>query len=170
MDTWRPPRKRDQKFWEWRRETKTRPVVFEDTGTMGEDAVHLHLEHRVRQRLTYEWRPASQQFVQDRAQRIHVCQRSRNSPACLFRRHVTGRAHDCPGSRLTRIVQPAREAEIEEDDAPLGRDHHVARLDVEVKLAGGVDGEDGGRELGEPGAESVVIDGALDDSFPLLGG
>lgn len=51
MDTLRPPRKREQKFWEWRRESAIRPVVFEDPGTMDEDVVHLHLEHRVVQRL-----------------------------------------------------------------------------------------------------------------------
>lgn len=51
MDTLRPPRKRDQKPWEWRRESPIRPVVFEDTGTMDQDVVHLHLEHRVVQRL-----------------------------------------------------------------------------------------------------------------------
>ena len=51
MDTLRPPRKRDQKPWEWRRESPIRPVVFEDTGTMDQDVVHLHLEHRVVRRL-----------------------------------------------------------------------------------------------------------------------
>jgi len=51
MDTLRPPRKRDQKPWEWRRESPIRPVVFQDTGTMDQDVVHLHLEHRVVQRL-----------------------------------------------------------------------------------------------------------------------
>ena len=51
MDTLRAPRKRDQKPWEWRRESPIRPVVFHDTGTMDQDVVHLHLEHRVVQRL-----------------------------------------------------------------------------------------------------------------------
>jgi superfamily II DNA/RNA helicase len=51
MDTLRAPRKRDQKPWEWRRESPIRPVVFHDTGTMDDDVVHLHLEHRVVQRL-----------------------------------------------------------------------------------------------------------------------
>ena len=51
MDTLRAPRNRDQKPWEWRRESPIRPVVFHDTGTMDQDVVHLHLEHRVVQRL-----------------------------------------------------------------------------------------------------------------------
>ena len=51
MDTLRPPRQRDQKPWEWRRQSPIRPVVFHDTGTMDQDVVHLHLEHRVVRRL-----------------------------------------------------------------------------------------------------------------------
>ncbi len=51
MDALRAPRERGQKPWEWRQESPIRPVVFEDTGTMDEDVVHLHLEHRVVQRL-----------------------------------------------------------------------------------------------------------------------
>lgn len=51
MDTLRVPRKRDQKLWEWRRTSPIRPVVFEDTGLVGDDFVHLHLEQRVVQRL-----------------------------------------------------------------------------------------------------------------------
>jgi superfamily II DNA or RNA helicase len=51
LDTLRPRRNRDQKFWEWRRESPIRPVVFEDTGRLDDEVVHLHLEHRVAQRL-----------------------------------------------------------------------------------------------------------------------
>jgi len=51
MDTLRAPQQREQKFWEWRRTSPIRPVVFEDTGTMDDEVVHLHLEQRVVQRL-----------------------------------------------------------------------------------------------------------------------
>src|SRR5262249_45433691 len=51
LDTLRLPRKKDQKFWDWRKDAPIRPVVFENLGTLDEDAVHLHLEHRVSQRL-----------------------------------------------------------------------------------------------------------------------
>jgi SNF2 family DNA or RNA helicase len=51
MDTLRAPQKRDEKFWEWRRSSPIRPVVFEDPGVVSDDVVHLHLEHRVVQRL-----------------------------------------------------------------------------------------------------------------------
>ena len=61
MDTLRAPRQRDQKPWDWRRESPIRPVVFRDTGTMDQDVVHLHLEHRVVQRLLGRFR--AQGFV-----------------------------------------------------------------------------------------------------------
>jgi hypothetical protein len=51
MDTLRAPKPRDQKLWEWRRTSPIRPVVFKDSGTLDDTVVHLHLEHRVVQRL-----------------------------------------------------------------------------------------------------------------------
>lgn len=51
IDTLRVPRRRDQKLWDWRHTAPIRPVVFEDTGLVGDDYVHLHLEQRVVQRL-----------------------------------------------------------------------------------------------------------------------
>lgn len=51
MDTLRAPREREQKRWEWRQKSPIRPVVFDDPGTVTDDVVHLHLEHRVVQRL-----------------------------------------------------------------------------------------------------------------------
>ncbi len=51
LDTLRPPRGRKQKLRDWRRETAIRPIVFRDPGTLDGDVVHLHLEHRVVQRL-----------------------------------------------------------------------------------------------------------------------
>jgi SNF2 family DNA or RNA helicase len=51
LDALRTPRPRDQTFWDWRRDSAIRPVVFEDPGTMTDEVVHLHLEHRVVQRL-----------------------------------------------------------------------------------------------------------------------
>ena len=51
MDSLRAPRPRDQKFWDWRRTSPIRPVVFEDPGVVTEEVVQLHLEQRVVQRL-----------------------------------------------------------------------------------------------------------------------
>lgn len=51
LDALRPPRPRGQRPLEWRRQAPIRPVVFEDTGSLDDDVVQLHLEHRVVQRL-----------------------------------------------------------------------------------------------------------------------
>ncbi len=51
LDTLRAPRKKGQKLWEWRNEAPIRPIVFRDPGNLDGEVVHLHLEHRVVQRL-----------------------------------------------------------------------------------------------------------------------
>ena len=51
LDTLRHRRQRGESFGEWRRRSPARPVVFEDAGRLGDNAVHLHLEHRIAQRL-----------------------------------------------------------------------------------------------------------------------
>ena len=42
LDTLRVPRKTDQKLVDWRRVAPIRPVIFEDSGVLSEDTVHLH--------------------------------------------------------------------------------------------------------------------------------
>ena len=51
LDTLRNRRKQRETLGEWRRRSSFRPVVFEHAGSLGENAVQLHLEHRVAQRL-----------------------------------------------------------------------------------------------------------------------
>ena len=51
LDTLRERRRRGESIGAWRRRAVVRPVAFEDTGRLGEKAVHLHLEHRVARRL-----------------------------------------------------------------------------------------------------------------------
>ncbi len=51
LDTLRAPQRKEQTFWEWRREAPLRPVVFDAPPTMTDKVVHLHLEHRLVQRL-----------------------------------------------------------------------------------------------------------------------
>ena len=51
IDTLRSPRERRTGRDEWQRTTTVRPVVFEDDGRLDGQAVHLHLEHRLVQRL-----------------------------------------------------------------------------------------------------------------------
>jgi SNF2 family DNA or RNA helicase len=38
-------------LWQWRHENPVRPVIFSDPGRLNAEAVHLHLEHRMVQRL-----------------------------------------------------------------------------------------------------------------------
>ncbi len=51
LDALRSPRQREQTFWDWRRDSDIRPVVFADPGKMTDEVVHLHLEHPVVRRL-----------------------------------------------------------------------------------------------------------------------
>jgi len=71
LDTLRPVRKKKQKLWEWRKETTIRPVVFRDPGTLDGEVVHLHLEHRLVQRLLGRF--LSQGFLYDELTRACVC-------------------------------------------------------------------------------------------------
>ncbi len=51
LDTLRVPRKKGEDEREWRRTSPLRPVVFQDPKSLDGKVVHLHLEHRVVQRL-----------------------------------------------------------------------------------------------------------------------
>ena len=51
LDTLRGRRLRGEPIAEWRRRASFRPVTFEETGRLGDNAVQLHLEHRVARRL-----------------------------------------------------------------------------------------------------------------------
>ncbi len=71
LDTLRPPRQKKQRLWDWRKETEIRPVVFRDPGTLDGKVVHLHLEHRMVQRLLGRF--LSQGFLYDELTRACVC-------------------------------------------------------------------------------------------------
>ena len=51
LDSLRDRRRAGESLGAWRSRAAIRPVAFEDTGRLGENAVHLHLEHRVAKRL-----------------------------------------------------------------------------------------------------------------------
>jgi hypothetical protein len=55
LDTLRPAKKRDEDFGEWRRRPP-QPVVFEALDRMGDDRIHLHLEHPLVQRILSRFR------------------------------------------------------------------------------------------------------------------
>jgi ERCC4-related helicase len=71
LDTLRAPRKRGQKLWDWRKESPIRPVIFRDAGSLDGEAVHLHLEHRLVQRLLGRF--LAQGFLYDELTRACVC-------------------------------------------------------------------------------------------------
>src|SRR5690606_13941119 len=50
LDSLRPPRARDEDFFDWRR-CPPQPVTFEPLDRMGDERVHLHLEHPFVQRI-----------------------------------------------------------------------------------------------------------------------
>ena len=70
MDAVRPPRPLDEKPAEWRRKAPILPVIFRDAGQVDAKQVHLHLEHRLVQRLLGRF--VSQGFRQDELSRACV--------------------------------------------------------------------------------------------------
>lgn len=112
MDTLRAPRQRDQRFWEWRRESPIRPIVFYDPGEMSEEVVHLHLEHRVVQRLLGRFR--AQGFVHIDLSRACLVQTSDAIPRvvligrlCLYG-HGAARLHEELVPVTARWLDPAQ--------------------------------------------------------------
>ena len=81
FDTLRRPRARDEKAWEWRKSAPIRPVVFRDPGTLDGEVVHLHLEHRVVQRLLGRF--LSQGFLHHELVRACVCLIDQATPHVL---------------------------------------------------------------------------------------
>ncbi|GAB4304677.1 MAG: DISARM system SNF2-like helicase DrmD [Oscillatoriaceae cyanobacterium] len=71
LDSLRPPRKKGQQLWEWRKDTEIRPVVFRDPGNLSGEVVHLHLEHRLVRRLLARF--LSQGFVYHELSRACIC-------------------------------------------------------------------------------------------------
>ena len=82
LDTLRVPRKTDQKLADWRRDAPIRPVIFEDSGVLGEDTVHLHLEQRVAQRLLARFR--AQGFVHHDLSRACLAQTKDSVPRVVL--------------------------------------------------------------------------------------
>ena len=115
LDTLRPPRRREQKLADWRREAPIRPVVFEDAGVLGDDTVHLHLEQRVAQRLLARFR--AQGFVHHDLSRACLAQARDSIPRvvllgrlCLYGRRAE-RLHEEIVPLAARWVEPARRSD-----------------------------------------------------------
>ena len=82
LDTLRVPRKTDQKLADWRRDAPIRPVIFEDSGVLTEDTVHLHLEQRVAQRLLARFR--AQGFIHHDLSRACLAQTKDSVPRVVL--------------------------------------------------------------------------------------
>ena len=82
LDTLRSPRQKTQKLWDWRREAPIRPIVFRDPGSLDGQVVHLHLEHRIVQRLLGRF--LSQGFLHDELTRACVCRTDDPIPRVLI--------------------------------------------------------------------------------------
>jgi superfamily II DNA or RNA helicase len=131
MDTLRPPRKRDQKPWEWRRESPIRPVVFHDTGTMDQDVVHLHLEHRVVQRLLGRF--TAQGFVHHDLSRACLAQSNDAIPRVILMGRLC--LYGPRAARLHEELVPitARWSELSQRKqglSPYGREAELKTLDL----------------------------------------
>jgi hypothetical protein len=90
------PRQRGQKLWEWRKEAPMRPIVFRDPGSLDGEVVHLHLEHRMVQRLLGRF--LSQGFLHDELTRACVVRTDDPIPRVL----VLGRL-SLYGDRAARL-------------------------------------------------------------------
>lgn len=111
LDMLRPAREREQKLLEWRKAAPIRPVAFADTGTLDEDRVHLHLEHRVVRRLLGRF--LAQGFVDHDLSRACVGQTTDAVPRvvllgrlALYGENAT-RLHDEIVAVTARWVDPA---------------------------------------------------------------
>ncbi|MDB9504716.1 DISARM system SNF2-like helicase DrmD [Spirulina major CS-329] len=96
LDSLRPSRQQQQKLWEWRKETQIRPVIFRDPGTINADVVHLHLEHRLVQRLLGRF--LAQGFLYHELSRACICRTPDPIPKVI----IVGRL-SLYGDRATRL-------------------------------------------------------------------
>ena len=67
---------------DWRRVAPIRPVIFEDSGVLSEDTVHLHLEQRVAQRLLARFR--AQGFIHHDLSRACLAQTKDSIPRVVL--------------------------------------------------------------------------------------
>lgn len=82
LDTLRSPKQNNQKVPEWRREAPIRPIVFEDSGILSDDTVHIHLEQRVAQRLLARFR--SQGYIYHDLSRACLAQTKDSIPRVVL--------------------------------------------------------------------------------------
>ncbi len=164
LDTLRVPRKQSQKLADWRRESPIRPVVFEDTGVLTEDTVHLHLEQRVVQRLLARFR--SQGFIYHDLSRACLAQAADSIPRVILigRLSLYGRGAERLHEELVPLA--ARWLEPSQRRGPLqpyAREAEAKTLDLlESTLS------DPGSRTPSPMIQQKLLDAATRDIDELL--
>lgn len=91
MDTLRAPRTRKMPEWEWRTKNPPRPISFEPATTLASETVHLHLSHKLTQRVLAQFR--TQAFGEERLSRVTVVfdpTYKRNRVLCIGRLSLYG--------------------------------------------------------------------------------
>jgi len=151
LDTLRAPRRRDQKPWEWRKEAPIRPVVFADSGQLDGEGVHLHLEHRVVQRLFNRF--LSQGFVRNDLSRACVARTQDAIPRVVLLGRLSlfgegaARLHDELVPITARWVDPDAKGDIK----PYGNEAEGKTLSLlEAAML------DTGMELPEPVCQRLL--------------
>jgi hypothetical protein len=164
LDTLRAPRKQNQKLADWRREAPIRPVVFEDTGILTEDTVHLHLEQRVAQRLLARFR--SQGFIHHDLSRACLAQAADSIPRVILlgRLSLYGRGAERLHEELVPVT--ARWVEPSQRKGPLSpyaREAEAKTLDLLERSLG-----DPGRRTPGKAIQQKLLDAAARDVDELL--
>jgi hypothetical protein len=164
LDTLRAPRTQNQKLADWRREAPIRPIVFEDTGVLTEDTVHLHLEQRVAQRLLARFR--SQGFIHHELSRACLAQAADSIPRVILlgRLSLYGKGAERLHEELVPVT--ARWVEPSQRKAPLpayARDAEVRTLDLLDRALGDPD-----RRLPSVAIQPKLLAGASRDIEELL--
>ena len=92
-----------------------------------------HLDQRVHRRGRLERRPARQQAVEDRAQRVHVRRRTDLLPLRLLRRHIAGRPHHLTGVGQAAVAfELLRQAEVGHLGTSQRVEQDIRRLQIAV--------------------------------------
>lgn len=82
LDTLRKPPPDGKRDFKWKRESPVRPIIFHDPDTLDSDEVHLHLGHRVSQRLLSRF--LSQGFIYHDLSRACLTQSRDNIPRVIL--------------------------------------------------------------------------------------
>lgn len=117
LDTLRVPRKTGESLADWRRDAPIRPVVFEDSGTLTEDVVHLHLEQRVAQRLLALFR--AQGFLHHDLSRACVLRATDSIPRVILLGRLALYGRDAERLHEELVPVAARWLEPSQRRAPL---------------------------------------------------